>query len=96
MKSMHLMNFIMINYLMGNFLYSLNRKHLLIILLSLEFIMLNMFFMVYLYTVSVGNSMYFMVLFMVLTVCEGVLGISILMNMIRIFGNDYMRIFSVL
>nr|YP_010586182.1 NADH dehydrogenase subunit 4L [Eubasilissa splendida]UZZ43944.1 NADH dehydrogenase subunit 4L [Eubasilissa splendida] len=96
MKSMYLMNFIMINYLIGNFLYSLNRKHLLIILLSLEFIMLNLFFMIYLYTVSVGNSMYFMVLFMVLSVCEGVLGISILMYMIRIFGNDYVRIFSVI
>nr|YP_009000486.1 NADH dehydrogenase subunit 4L [Eubasilissa regina]AHF21727.1 NADH dehydrogenase subunit 4L [Eubasilissa regina] len=96
MKNMYLMNFIMINYLIGNFMYSLNRKHLLIILLSLEFIMLNLFFLIYLYTVSLGNSMYFMVLFMVLSVCEGVLGISILMYMIRIFGNDYVRIFSVI
>nr|YP_009919087.1 NADH dehydrogenase subunit 4L [Phryganea bipunctata]QMP96680.1 NADH dehydrogenase subunit 4L [Phryganea bipunctata] len=96
MKMMHLMNFIMMNYLIGNFMYSLNRKHLLIILLSLEFIMLNLFFMIYVYTVSLGNSMYFMVMFMVLSVCEGVLGISILMYMIRIFGNDYVRIFSVL
>nr|AHC32048.1 NADH dehydrogenase subunit 4L [Eubasilissa regina] len=96
MKNMYLMNFIMINYLIGNFMYSLNRKHLLIILLSLEFIMLNLFFLIYLYTVSLGNSMYFMVLFMVLSVCEGVLGISILMYMIRIFGNDYVRIFSII
>nr|YP_009529026.1 NADH dehydrogenase subunit 4L [Phryganea cinerea]AXU98781.1 NADH dehydrogenase subunit 4L [Phryganea cinerea] len=96
MKMLHLMNFIMLNYLIGNFMYSLNRKHLLIILLSLEFIMLNLFFMIYLYTVSLGNSMYFMVMFMVLSVCEGVLGISILMYMIRIFGNDYVRIFSIL
>nr|YP_010586169.1 NADH dehydrogenase subunit 4L [Eubasilissa sinensis]UZZ43931.1 NADH dehydrogenase subunit 4L [Eubasilissa sinensis] len=96
MKNMYLMNFIMINYLIGNFMYSLNRKHLLIILLSLEFIMLNLFFLIYLYTISLGNSMYFMVLFMVLSVCEGVLGISILMYMIRIFGNDYVRIFSVI
>nr|UAM95890.1 NADH dehydrogenase subunit 4L [Semblis atrata] len=96
MKSMHLMNFIMINYLIGNFMYSLNRKHLLIILLSLEFIMLNLFFLIYFYTLSLGDSMYFMVLFMVLSVCEGVLGISILMYMIRIFGNDYVRIFSII
>nr|QLY90132.1 NADH dehydrogenase subunit 4L [Trichostegia minor] len=96
MKMMYLMNFIMVNYLIGNFMYSLNRKHLLIILLSLEFIMLNLFFLIYLYTMMLGNSVYFMILFMVLTVCEGVLGISILMYMIRIFGNDYLRIFSVL
>lgn len=81
---------------MGNFLYSLNRKHLLIILLRLEFIILNIFFIVYLYTVSMGNRIYFIVLFIVLTVCEGVLGISILINIVRIFGNDYMRIFRVL
>lgn len=96
MKSIYVINFIIINYLIGNFIYSLNRKHLLIILLRLEFIMLNLFFLIYLYTVSLGNRIYFMVLFIVLRVCEGVLGISILMYIIRIFGNDYVRIFSVI
>lgn len=96
MKVIHLINFILINYLIGNFLYSLNRKHLLIILLRLEFIMLNIFFIIYLYTVSIGNRIYFIVLFIVLTVCEGVLGISILMYIIRVFGNDYIRIYRII
>nr|UZZ43671.1 NADH dehydrogenase subunit 4L [Micrasema sp. XG-2021] len=95
MKILLMNYFLFLNYLMSNFLFSLNRKHLLVVLLSLELIMLIMFMYIYSYMLVV-KSFYFMVLFLILTVCEGVLGLSILIYMIRMCGNDYVQIFSIL
>nr|QLY90197.1 NADH dehydrogenase subunit 4L [Halesus radiatus] len=96
MKIFHLSKFIMVSYLISNFMFSLNRKHLLIILLSLELIVLNLFFFVYVYLLlNLLNSIYFLVMFMVLTVCEGVLGVSILVYMIRVHGKDYVSVYSI-
>nr|QLY89724.1 NADH dehydrogenase subunit 4L [Limnephilus rhombicus] len=41
------------------------------------------------------NSIYFLVMFMVLTVCEGVLGVSILVYMIRVHGKDYVSVYNI-
>nr|YP_009667285.1 NADH dehydrogenase subunit 4L [Hydatophylax nigrovittatus]APQ47886.1 NADH dehydrogenase subunit 4L [Hydatophylax nigrovittatus] len=96
MKIFQLSKFVMISYLISNFMFSLNRKHLLIILLSLELIVLNLFFYSYIYLLlNLLNSIYFLVMFMVLTVCEGVLGVSILVYMIRVHGKDYVSVYSV-
>nr|UJG45250.1 NADH dehydrogenase subunit 4L [Nemotaulius punctatolineatus]UPX88463.1 NADH dehydrogenase subunit 4L [Glyphotaelius pellucidus] len=96
MKIFQLSKFIMISYLISNFMFSLNRKHLLIILLSLELIVLNLFFYIYIYLLlNLLNSIYFLVMFMVLTVCEGVLGVSILVYMIRVHGKDYVSVYSI-
>nr|YP_009692237.1 NADH dehydrogenase subunit 4L [Limnephilus hyalinus]QEG98843.1 NADH dehydrogenase subunit 4L [Limnephilus hyalinus] len=96
MKIFQLSKFIMVSYLISNFMFSLNRKHLLIILLSLELIVLNLFFYVYVYLLlNLLNSIYFLVMFMVLTVCEGVLGVSILVYMIRVHGKDYVSVYSI-
>nr|QNV11609.1 NADH dehydrogenase subunit 4L [Potamophylax cingulatus] len=96
MKIFQLSKFIMVSYLISNFMFSLNRKHLLIILLSLELIVLNLFFYTYIYLLlNLLNSVYFLVMFMVLTVCEGVLGVSILVYMVRVHGKDYVSVYSV-
>nr|QNE85892.1 NADH dehydrogenase subunit 4L [Potamophylax rotundipennis] len=96
MKIFQLSKFIMVSYLISNFMFSLNRKHLLIILLSLELIVLNLFFYVYIYLLlNLLNSIYFLVMFMILTVCEGVLGVSILVYMIRVHGKDYVSVYSI-
>nr|UOU85067.1 NADH dehydrogenase subunit 4L [Micropterna sequax] len=96
MKIFQLSKFIMISYLISNFMFSLNRKHLLIILLSLELIVLNLFFYTYVYLLlNLLNSIYFLVMFMVLTVCEGVLGVSILVYMVRVHGKDYVSVYSI-
>nr|YP_010586078.1 NADH dehydrogenase subunit 4L [Brachycentrus kozlovi]UZZ43814.1 NADH dehydrogenase subunit 4L [Brachycentrus kozlovi] len=95
MKIMFMKYVLFLNYMVGNFLFSLNRKHLLVILLSLELIMLIMFMFIYSYMLIMG-SFYFMILFLILTVCEGVLGLSILIFMIRMCGNDYIQVFSLI
>nr|YP_010586195.1 NADH dehydrogenase subunit 4L [Goera fissa]UZZ43957.1 NADH dehydrogenase subunit 4L [Goera fissa] len=97
MKMFNLSNFVMMNYFMSNLMFVLNRKHLIIILLSLELIILNLFLIMYLYLhINMMNSIYILVMFMILSVSEGVLGLSILVYLIRSYGNDYMSMFNLL
>nr|URX52659.1 NADH dehydrogenase subunit 4L [Kalotermes hilli] len=80
----------------GIWVFSSNRKHLLITLLSLEFMVLILFIIIYFYLCMFNYELYFVMLFLVFSVCEGSLGLSILVSMIRGFGNDYFQSCSVL
>lgn len=63
------------------------RKHLLNILLSLEFIALNIFMLVGLLLVpQTGAS--FLIYFLIIVVCEGAVGLSLLVCLVRVHGND--------
>nr|WRK21488.1 NADH dehydrogenase subunit 4L [Nelidina sp. n.] len=67
------------------------RKHLLMCLISLEFIIISLM-MVYLnYFYMYNNGFYLMVMMMVFFVCEGVLGLSIMVSLIRCYSNDYLN-----
>nr|YP_004857897.1 NADH dehydrogenase subunit 4L [Cigaritis takanonis]ADN43215.1 NADH dehydrogenase subunit 4L [Cigaritis takanonis] len=83
-------------YLIGNMVFVSKHKHLLIVLMSLEFIVLSMFFMMLFYLNTINYNMYMLMIFLVLTVCEGVLGLSILVSMIRTHGNDYFQSFNLI
>nr|AVJ52551.1 NADH dehydrogenase subunit 4L [Solenosthedium bilunatum] len=72
------------------------RNHLLLALLSLEFMVLSVFYMVIIMMVMYGYEMYFSLIFLVFSVCEGALGLSILVKMVRSQGNDYLMSISVL
>nr|URX52964.1 NADH dehydrogenase subunit 4L [Glyptotermes sp. 7 AB-2022a] len=80
----------------GIWVFCSGRKHLLITLLSLEFLVLALFVIIYFYLCLFNYELYFVMLFLVLSVCEGSLGLSILVSMIRGFGNDYFQSYSVL
>nr|YP_004465098.1 NADH dehydrogenase subunit 4L [Apatura metis]YP_004891310.1 NADH dehydrogenase subunit 4L [Apatura ilia]ADZ53513.1 NADH dehydrogenase subunit 4L [Apatura ilia]AEE69585.1 NADH dehydrogenase subunit 4L [Apatura metis] len=80
---------VLIMYLAGNMIFVSKHKHLLIVLLSLEFIVLSIFFFLMMYLMMIDNNMYMLMVFLVFSVCEGVLGLSILVSMIRTHGNDY-------
>nr|AIY61928.1 NADH dehydrogenase subunit 4L [Cryptotermes secundus] len=80
----------------GIWVFSSNRKHLLATLLSLEFIVLVLFVVIYFYLCCYDYELYFVMLFLVFSVCEGALGLSILVSMIRGFGNDFFQSYSVL
>nr|YP_003204948.1 NADH dehydrogenase subunit 4L [Ditaxis biseriata]ACO92612.1 NADH dehydrogenase subunit 4L [Ditaxis biseriata] len=86
----------LIMFISGIMVYSLKRKHLLSTLLTLEFIVLSLFLIMYMYLLSYYYEMYFLMIFMVFVVCEGALGLSILVSMIRTHGNDYFNSFNVL
>lgn len=83
-------------FFIGAFTFVINRKHLLSILLSLEFIVLSLFLIILWFLNFFNYEFYFSILYLTFTVCEGALGISILVSMIRTHGNDYFNSFSIL
>nr|QVM79253.1 NADH dehydrogenase subunit 4L [Stenocorus meridianus] len=81
-------------FISGLVVFSLKRKHLLLMLLSLEFIVLSLYLNIFIYLSNLFYEFYFLMIFLSMSVCEGVLGLSILVLMIRSYGNDYMMSFS--
>nr|YP_009995515.1 NADH dehydrogenase subunit 4L [Ochthebius viridis]QNP09970.1 NADH dehydrogenase subunit 4L [Ochthebius viridis] len=91
-----LMLFSIFMYLMGIMVFSLKRKHLLLMLLSLEFIILSLYFLMFLSLSYYMKEYYFSMIFMTMSVCEGALGLSLLVSLIRSHGNDYFQSFNIL
>nr|UHA56155.1 NADH dehydrogenase subunit 4L [Eudocima salaminia] len=85
-----------IMFIVGNLIFVLKHKHLLIVLLSLEFIVLSIFFLLLIFLSHVNFDLYLLMVFLVFSVCEGALGLSILVSMIRTHGNDYFQGFNLL
>nr|YP_010713968.1 NADH dehydrogenase subunit 4L [Pseudeustrotia carneola]WDD39380.1 NADH dehydrogenase subunit 4L [Pseudeustrotia carneola] len=85
-----------IMFVVGNLIFISKHKHLLIVLLSLEFIVLSIFFFLLYYMSFIEYDMYMLMVFLVFSVCEGALGLSILVSMIRTHGNDYFQSFNLL
>nr|YP_009116266.1 NADH dehydrogenase subunit 4L [Astacopsis gouldi]AJD22610.1 NADH dehydrogenase subunit 4L [Astacopsis gouldi] len=71
-------------------------KHLLNVLLGLEFMMLSVFGMISVSMTGAGSEVYFVMFFLVLVACEGALGLSLLVSIVRSHGNDYFSSFGVL
>nr|YP_010719278.1 NADH dehydrogenase subunit 4L [Antheraea polyphemus]WDR47341.1 NADH dehydrogenase subunit 4L [Antheraea polyphemus]WDR47354.1 NADH dehydrogenase subunit 4L [Antheraea polyphemus] len=96
MMIMYNLMVVFIMFIIGNLIFVSKNKHLLIILLSLEFIVLSIFFILLLLLSFIEYDMYMLMVFLVFTVCEGALGLSILVSMIRTHGNDYFQSFNLL
>nr|QRV62372.1 NADH dehydrogenase subunit 4L [Boreonectes macedonicus] len=73
----------------GLLAFSSKRKHLLLMLMSMEFIILSLYVLLYMYLAYFDYEYYFSMMFLVFCVCESVLGLSILVSLIRTHGNDY-------
>nr|YP_009509613.1 NADH dehydrogenase subunit 4L [Epixanthus frontalis]AUN45030.1 NADH dehydrogenase subunit 4L [Epixanthus frontalis] len=71
-------------------------KHLLNSLLSLEFMMLGVFWLLSMSMTSVGMEIYFSLFFLTLAACEGALGLSLLVFVVRSHGNDRFMSFNLL
>nr|YP_010744959.1 NADH dehydrogenase subunit 4L [Nymphalis urticae]WET58359.1 NADH dehydrogenase subunit 4L [Nymphalis urticae] len=87
---------IFVMYFFGNMIFVSKYKHLLIVLLSLEFIVLSIFFFFMLFLTMMNYNMHMLIVFLVFSVCEGVLGLSILVSMIRTHGNDYFQSYNLI
>lgn len=83
-------------FLVGRLSFVINRKHLLSILLRLEFLVLGLFRLLFFNLLKMGYQEYFSIIFLTFTVCEGALGLSILVSLIRTHGNDYFQTFRIL
>nr|QNP10067.1 NADH dehydrogenase subunit 4L [Ochthebius peisonis] len=91
-----MMFFSIFMYFSGLLVFCLKRKHLLLMLLSLEFIILSLYFSLFIYLSYFSNEFYFSMIFMTMSVCEGALGLSLLVSLIRTHGNDYFQSFNIL
>nr|AML26694.1 NADH dehydrogenase subunit 4L [Elateroidea sp. BMNH 1274729] len=80
----------------GYFSLCVRGLHFLFLLLSLEFINLSLYGMFYFYFLEVSGEYYFGMLFISMVVSEGALGISILVSLIRSFGDDFFQSLSLL
>nr|YP_010580965.1 NADH dehydrogenase subunit 4L [Monochamus saltuarius]ASL05689.1 NADH dehydrogenase subunit 4L [Monochamus sutor]UZT27188.1 NADH dehydrogenase subunit 4L [Monochamus saltuarius] len=78
----------------GMLVFALSRKHLLVMLLSLEFIMVSLYFNILIYLSELSYEYFFSMIFLTMSVCEGALGLAMLVLMIRVHGNDYILSFS--
>jgi len=77
----------LIGFTVGILAFVSNRKHVLNILLRLEYIVLAVIWMIRLFLLLFDN--YHVVLyFLVFVVCEGSLGLSLVVVLIRSYGND--------
>nr|QNG56219.1 NADH dehydrogenase subunit 4L [Pediacus sp. MJ-2020] len=80
----------------GLFVFSSKRKHLLLMLLSVEFVVLVLYLNMFMYLMLMNYELFFLMIYLTMSVCEGVLGLSLLVSMIRVHGNDYVLSFSML
>lgn len=87
---------VIIIFVIGNLIFISKHKHLLIVLLRLEFIVLRIFFFFLIYLRIINYDIYILIVFLVFSVCEGALGLSILVSIIRTHGNDYFQRFNLL
>lgn len=66
-------------------------KHLLVTLLSLEYIILNIFLVIVLGVSWVVNERYLLLVFLIFAVSEGSVGLSLLVSLVRSHGGDYLK-----
>nr|AEG25303.1 NADH dehydrogenase subunit 4L [Philotrypesis sp. JHX-2011] len=85
--------YIMMMFIFSMYMYIYYYSQLLMTLISLEFIMLSTLMMLN-NMLMLNNSMILMLYYMVFVVCESVLGLTILIILIRSYGNDSMNLLN--
>nr|YP_009643463.1 NADH dehydrogenase subunit 4L [Euscopus rufipes]APO08893.1 NADH dehydrogenase subunit 4L [Euscopus rufipes] len=83
-------------FISGLIIFCLSYKHLLLTLFSLEYLVLSLYLMFFVFLLWVGCELFFVLIFLVFSVCEGALGLGVLVNMIRSYGNDLLSSLSIL
>nr|AWV83220.1 NADH dehydrogenase subunit 4L [Euterpnosia chibensis] len=78
----------MIMFISGMISLCWNHKHIMMSLLSLEFIILSLFCYLSVLLSFMMSDLYILLIFLTFSVCEGVLGLSCLVMLIRSHGND--------
>nr|UGS80538.1 NADH dehydrogenase subunit 4L [Teliapsocus conterminus] len=77
-------------FFVGMYSFYMKSDHLLNMLLSLEYFSIIIFsFMVY--SLWTSSEKFILIYFLTFCVCEGAFGLSILVSLVRSFGNDYLQ-----
>lgn len=93
--SIYLVTFLFI-FFSGLLVFTLNRKHLLLILLRLESCVVALYTGLFFLLGNMDYEFFFLIIFLTIRVCEGALGLSLLVLMVRVHGNDFVLSFRTL
>lgn len=85
------MVFILVFFVCGRAVFCINYYYLLVNLISIEFMILRLFLFVYMFLLIVKFELIFSIIFLRFMVSEGVLGVSLLIVIVRILGNNYFQ-----
>nr|BCH52387.1 NADH dehydrogenase subunit 4L [Kirkaldyia deyrolli] len=88
--------FFMFVFFCGLFAFCVTHSHLLLTLLSLEFLVITLFLGLFYLLTYFSYDAYFSLVFLTFAVCEGALGLGILVSLIRCHGNDNLSSFSLI
>lgn len=78
----------------GIWIFSSKREHLLSVLLSLEYMVIGVYFVFITFLVS--QDRFYSLIYLTFTACEGALGLSILVVIRRTHGGDYFKSFNLI
>nr|QWS05452.1 NADH dehydrogenase subunit 4L [Cromna sinensis] len=84
------MNMSLLVFFSGILSLILVRKHFLLSLLSLEFLMISIYFYLYFFFLYFLFDFYFIIIYLIFGVCEGVLGLSLIVYLVRKSSLDYL------
>nr|AYN50408.1 NADH dehydrogenase subunit 4L [Lepyrus sp. G312] len=74
--------------------YVLKYSHLLLMLLSLESVVLSLYLLMFYYFFQFMGEYFMSMYFISMSVCEGALGLSLLVLLIRVHGSDSIMVFD--
>nr|AOY40016.1 NADH dehydrogenase subunit 4L [Scolytinae sp. BMNH 1040265]AOY40276.1 NADH dehydrogenase subunit 4L [Curculionoidea sp. 2 KM-2015] len=87
---------LIILFLSGLLVYVSKYKHFLTMLLSLEVVVLSVFVLMFLFCNVFNLENFLSVIYLSFSVCEGALGLGLLVLIIRTHGSDMVMIFDLL
>nr|YP_010580836.1 NADH dehydrogenase subunit 4L [Euwallacea interjectus]UZT26982.1 NADH dehydrogenase subunit 4L [Euwallacea interjectus]WEP25219.1 NADH dehydrogenase subunit 4L [Euwallacea interjectus] len=85
---------VMILFFSGLISYVLSNKHFLLMLISLEVMVLSIYVILFYYFFQFSFEEFVNMIYLTLSVSEGALGLSILVNLIRTHGVDMVMAFD--
>nr|AML26174.1 NADH dehydrogenase subunit 4L [Scolytinae sp. BMNH 1274290] len=74
--------------------YIMSKKHFLLMLISLEVMVLSIYMLMFLYFAQFGAEMFINMIYLSMSVCEGALGLTLLVVLIRTHGMDMISVFD--
>nr|YP_009441847.1 NADH dehydrogenase subunit 4L [Ips sexdentatus]AOY39600.1 NADH dehydrogenase subunit 4L [Ips sexdentatus] len=83
-------------FVSGLVVYSTKYNHFLIMLLTLEVVVVSIFLFIFYFCSSFSMEVFMSIIYMALSVCEGALGLSLLVLITRVYGSDSVMTFDLL
>lgn len=65
-------------------------------IIRLEFIVVITVLNIFYIYIIINRNIYLIVLFLIITVCEGALSLSLIVLIVRFYGNDYINTLTIL